>query len=120
MNMLNNYINGEWVASLGRESTEVVNPATGELLAKCPLGTEDDVDRAVAAAADAFKIWRQTPVIDRVQPLFRFCTRCALREERRERGDEEFARRCEFEEPPLVETSPSHWVRCHAAKEEPS
>lgn len=69
--MLQNYINGEWVDSLGNDSAEIANPANGELLDRCPLSTAEDVDRAVRAAADAFLSWRQTPAPDRIQKLFR-------------------------------------------------
>ncbi|MBI2067024.1 MAG: CoA-acylating methylmalonate-semialdehyde dehydrogenase [Deltaproteobacteria bacterium] len=72
--MIKNYINGQWGESQGRESVEVVNPATKELLDRCPLGTPGDVDRAVQAASSAFVSWRRTPVIDRVQPFFRLKT----------------------------------------------
>src|SRR5262249_34234169 len=50
---------------------DVINPATGELLDRCPLGTAQDVQAAVAAAKAAFKTWRETPVTDRIQPFFR-------------------------------------------------
>jgi len=69
--MIRNYIDGAWVASLGSDAVEVVNPATEELLARCPLGTAADVDAAAAAAQRAFAGWRRTPAIDRVQYLFR-------------------------------------------------
>jgi len=69
--MVRNYINGEWVASLGTDSVEVINPATEEILDRCPLGNTEDVNRAVTAATEAFKPWRKTPAIDRVQHLFR-------------------------------------------------
>lgn len=69
--MLQNFINGEWIDSLGNDSAEIANPANGELLGRCPLGTTEDVDRAVRAAADAFACWRQTPAPDRIQYLFR-------------------------------------------------
>ena len=69
--MIQNYINGQWTDSLATESTEVINPATGEIIAHCPMGTSAEVDTAVAAAKAAFVDWRQTPVIDRIQPLFR-------------------------------------------------
>jgi malonate-semialdehyde dehydrogenase (acetylating)/methylmalonate-semialdehyde dehydrogenase len=69
--IIQNYINGKWVASSGTETVEIINPANGSVLALCPLGSSEDVDQAVAAAREAFKSWRQTPVIDRVQPLFR-------------------------------------------------
>lgn len=72
--MIKNYINGEWVSSTGTETVEVINPATEEVLALSPLGTSQDVEKAVAAAKEAFKTWRKTPAIDRTQYLFRLKT----------------------------------------------
>lgn len=72
--MLKNYIHGEWVPSLGTDSVEIINPATEESLGKCPLGTTEDVARAVKAAADAFPAWRRVPAMDRVQHMFRLKT----------------------------------------------
>ena len=69
--MIKNYIQGNWVASSATASVDVTNPATGEILAKCPLSNVSDVDQAVAAGKEAFKAWRQVPAIDRVQPLFK-------------------------------------------------
>ncbi len=74
INRVENYINGAWMFSEGTESVSVINPANGELLAECPLGTEGDVNRAVEAAKKAYTGWRETPVIDRVQILFRLKT----------------------------------------------
>jgi malonate-semialdehyde dehydrogenase (acetylating)/methylmalonate-semialdehyde dehydrogenase len=50
----------------------VMNPATGEVLAEVPMATEDDVDRAVTTAHEAFLRWREVPVVDRVQVLYRY------------------------------------------------
>jgi malonate-semialdehyde dehydrogenase (acetylating)/methylmalonate-semialdehyde dehydrogenase len=50
----------------------VMNPATGQVLAEAPFATEADVDRAVRNAHEAFLKWRDVPVVDRVQPLYRF------------------------------------------------
>lgn len=69
--MLKNYINGQWIESSGTESALIVNPATLEEYDRCPLGRALDVDRAVSAASEAFKSWRKTPVMDRVQYLFK-------------------------------------------------
>ncbi len=69
--MVKNYIAGRWVASLGTQTVDIVNPATEEVIDRCPLGTAKDVDLAVAAAAAAFVSWRRVPAIDRVQPFFR-------------------------------------------------
>lgn len=72
--MIKNFINGQWTASSGTDHVDIVNPATGELIDQTPMGTAADVDAAVQAASAAFKDWWQTPVIDRIQPLFRLKT----------------------------------------------
>jgi malonate-semialdehyde dehydrogenase (acetylating)/methylmalonate-semialdehyde dehydrogenase len=71
---LPNFVGGVWVASTSTESVDVINPATGELLARTPLSTASDVDRAVQAAAAAFPAWRRTPAGERVQYLFKMRT----------------------------------------------
>src|SRR6266568_8160332 len=48
------FIGGEWTPGAGGGAQEIVNPATGKVIAQVPKGTEDDVDRAVAAAHKAF------------------------------------------------------------------
>lgn len=72
--MVSNYINGEWVKSLGTEGVDIINPANKKVLDRTPLGTAEDVNRAVQAAAEAFKTWRKVPTQDRVQYLFRLKT----------------------------------------------
>lgn len=73
MEVLNNYINSNWVKSKEQHTTDVINPATQEVLAKVPggKGTAADVDLAVAAAAEAYKSWAHVPVMKRVQPLYK-------------------------------------------------
>lgn len=71
VNVVKNYINGSWVSSSSAETVDVINPANKKLLVKCPLGTKSDVDNAVKAGKEAYKSWRETPTIDRVQILFR-------------------------------------------------
>ena len=51
-----NYINGEFVESLGPR-IEVTNPATGEVLASIPDSGAEQVDSAVAAARAAQRDW---------------------------------------------------------------
>ena len=70
MDMLN-YINGEWVKPHTDEHLDVINPATGEIIAKTPRGSRVDVNAAAQAASEAFPAWRRTPVQDRVQYLFK-------------------------------------------------
>jgi malonate-semialdehyde dehydrogenase (acetylating)/methylmalonate-semialdehyde dehydrogenase len=66
-----NYINREWVKPDVKEYFDVLNPATGEVIAKTPLSSAADVDAAAQAASAAFPAWRRTPVQDRVQYLFK-------------------------------------------------
>lgn len=66
-----NYIGGKWHIPAGREARDVTNPATAELLARVPLSSADEVDKACRAAAHAFEGWRRTPAGERVQPLFK-------------------------------------------------
>jgi len=68
---IKNYINGTWIKSKGHESFDIINPATEELLGLTPLGTAQDIDDAASSAKAAYPAWSQTPVIDRVQPLFK-------------------------------------------------
>jgi malonate-semialdehyde dehydrogenase (acetylating)/methylmalonate-semialdehyde dehydrogenase len=70
MQMLN-YIDSEWVRSRNNEMLEVINPATGQVIAKTPIGNKADVQAAAQAAGEAFPAWRRTPVQDRVQYLFK-------------------------------------------------
>jgi malonate-semialdehyde dehydrogenase (acetylating)/methylmalonate-semialdehyde dehydrogenase len=66
------YVDGKWETPAGRTMGPVMNPATGEVLAEAPFATEGDVDRVVRNAHEAFLKWRQVPVVERVQPLYRF------------------------------------------------
>src|SRR6201993_4597138 len=70
-NKLTHYINGQWSEAHASEWRDVVNPATGELLASVPLADAADVNKAVESAAVAFPEWRRTPPEDRIQPLFK-------------------------------------------------
>lgn len=55
-------INGEFVQSKTTEWRDVINPATQEVIAKVPMATQEELDAAVAAAKEAFKTWRYTPI----------------------------------------------------------
>src|SRR5256885_8945243 len=61
----------DWKRSQGAEYVDLINPATSEKLARVPLGTKDDIDHAVQAAAAAYPEWRRTPPEDRIQYLFK-------------------------------------------------
>src|SRR2546428_10332557 len=47
------FVGGEWVDGTAEERLPVVNPATGEVIAEIPRGSEEDVDRAVKTAHKA-------------------------------------------------------------------
>ncbi len=59
---LQNFIDGEFVDPVEGRTEDILNPATGEVIATAPLSTAADVDRAVAAARRAFDGWsNETP-----------------------------------------------------------
>ena len=68
---MRNYIGGDWRNSGATETLPVFNPATGDELGRVPLSPTAEVDQAVRAAARAFASWRHTPVVERVQFLFK-------------------------------------------------
>lgn len=65
-----NYINGNWANAQPDQLADVVNPATGVLMARTPLCGPSHVAAAAQAAAAALPEWRRTPVQARVQYLF--------------------------------------------------
>src|SRR5437763_560961 len=65
------FIGGEWADSVSGETMEVVNPATGEVIAEVPRCNADDVDRAVAVAKQALPEWLDKAPKDRSKLLHR-------------------------------------------------
>jgi malonate-semialdehyde dehydrogenase (acetylating)/methylmalonate-semialdehyde dehydrogenase len=65
-----NYINGEWVDSKG-QIVDVINPATGKVIGKCPISTKEEINAAVEAAKAAYPEWRKTTPLARSRYLFR-------------------------------------------------
>ncbi len=66
------YVDGKWEELSGRKMQPVTNPATGEVIAQLPHAHEADIDRVVRASHAAFLTWRQVPVVERVQVLYRY------------------------------------------------
>ena len=60
------YINGEWVDPIDPKSLDVINPATEEVIGKIAMGNSQDVDKAVAAAKEAFESFSQTTKEERL------------------------------------------------------
>jgi malonate-semialdehyde dehydrogenase (acetylating)/methylmalonate-semialdehyde dehydrogenase len=68
---LMNYADGHWRLSQSQTLLDVVNPATLEVMARVPLSTREDTEQAIEAARRAWPGWRDTPVTERIQFLFR-------------------------------------------------
>jgi malonate-semialdehyde dehydrogenase (acetylating)/methylmalonate-semialdehyde dehydrogenase len=66
------YINGQWESAGNRKLAPVTNPATGAEIAQVAYATAEDVDRTVRAAHAAYLKWRDVPVVERMQPLYRY------------------------------------------------
>lgn len=66
------YINGKWIPGASGTFIDVENPATFEIFAKVPEGNEEDVDKAVTAAADAFPAWSALSLDERIQYMKKF------------------------------------------------
>ena len=60
------YINGEWVDPVDPKHLDVINPATEETIGKIAMGNSKDVDKAVAAAKEAFESFSQTSKEERL------------------------------------------------------
>lgn len=63
------YINGEWVDPVSPNSFDVINPATEEVCGQISMGSEADVDKAVAAAKAAFQTFSRTSTQERIELL---------------------------------------------------
>lgn len=65
------YINGEFIESKTEKYSDAYDPSTGEVIAKVPCCTPDEVEQAVASAKAAYPGWSSTPVVKRVQILYK-------------------------------------------------
>src|SRR6202795_3320115 len=69
------FTGGEWAPGTGDETQEVITPATGKVIAHVPKGTEQDVDRAVAAARKAYdEVWFDSTPRDRSERLLKLAS----------------------------------------------
>jgi betaine-aldehyde dehydrogenase len=69
---LENVINGETVPAADGATLDIVDPSTGAVYATSPLSGAQDVDRAYAAATEAYKSWRWATPSERQQALLKF------------------------------------------------
>ena len=65
------FINGEWTAGSSGKSEPIVNPATGQVLARLAHAGPADLDEALHAADKGFKLWRKVSAYDRSKLLRR-------------------------------------------------
>ena len=65
------FIDGEFVDGAG-ERLAVTDPATQSMLTEVPFATPDEIDRAVASAAAAFRAWRETPTPERARLMMSY------------------------------------------------
>ncbi len=66
------FVDGQWLESKTEKYMPVYNPSTGEVIAETPCCTADEVEAAIASAKAAFPAWSNTPVMKRVQVLYKF------------------------------------------------
>jgi acyl-CoA reductase-like NAD-dependent aldehyde dehydrogenase len=67
----NLFINGEWVDASDKGTFKATCPANGEVLSTCAEATKEDVDKAVKAAWEAFKDWKDVPAAERADILLK-------------------------------------------------
>ena len=63
------YINGQFLKDDGRRTSDVINPATDEVIGKLPHASKADLDLALASAQKAFLTWRKTSPIEKSRIL---------------------------------------------------
>ncbi|BAV05405.1 aldehyde dehydrogenase (NAD+) [Filimonas lacunae] len=63
------YINGQFVASVGTETTAIINPANGGHIGEAVLGNEEDVRKAIEAARQSFPAFSVSSIEDRKRYL---------------------------------------------------
>ena len=66
---LKNFVGGEWVDAVEGGTMDVLNPATGETIARVPRGSAADVERAVEAAQRALPEWLDATPKERAELL---------------------------------------------------
>ena len=71
METLKYFTNNTFVESTTDKYYNVFDPSTGEQIARCPRVTADEIKQVIANAEAAYKVWSKTPVIKRVQILYR-------------------------------------------------
>jgi aldehyde dehydrogenase (NAD+) len=66
------YINGEWITPTNSETIDVINPANEKVFTSIGSGCVNDINKAVDAAKEAFKIYSKTEIDERIILLKKF------------------------------------------------
>ncbi len=72
MKTIHHFVNGSIFEGKSKRTSDVYNPATGEITAKVSLASKQDVDDVVNIASAAFTSWSNTPPLQRARILFKF------------------------------------------------
>ena len=67
----NHIINGEFVSPSSGQYLDLIDPVMGQVIGKAAAGNSADVDRAVVAASEAFKSWKNTATSDHLGSISR-------------------------------------------------
>ena len=63
------FLNGEWREAAAKESLEIINPATEEVIGKVSHARKEDLDIALNAAENAFNSWKNVSAYERSKIL---------------------------------------------------
>jgi betaine-aldehyde dehydrogenase len=94
-----NFIGGKQVDAADGRRSDLIDPSTGEVFGSAPISGAEDVDRAYAAAAEAFEAWGQTTPSERQRALLKFADAMEAR------GEEIIAAECENTGKPIELTT---------------
>jgi betaine-aldehyde dehydrogenase len=86
---LQNFVGGEYVDASDGRSSDLINPATGEVFASAPVSSQADIDRAFEVASRAFETWRDTTPSERQLALLRIADAIEERAEELVRAESE-------------------------------
>src|SRR5918912_1525714 len=70
--IVQNFINGNFVAAETSRFLDVISPVDGKPLSKVPMSLPKELNKAVNAAQAAFPAWSKTPIKERVQVFFKY------------------------------------------------
>lgn len=80
---LSMYVNGEWQQAQSGKTRDIINPATGEVIARAADGDVEDAKKAIAVAREAFDsgVWSDVPGVERARILFKIADLIEARQE---------------------------------------